>query len=106
MEVVEPVEKVRNYRDSSRSDRVTESPVGVRFKEQELGTIQTQRLKQTKLIPVSFDEQIFPEAFEHTLACIIDQVLDLSVFDERYRIDETGCSAYDPAILLKISLYA
>lgn len=63
-------------------------------------------LRQSKLIPVSLDDQIFPETFEHTLSYIIDEVLDLSVFDERYRNDETGRLAYDPAILLKIVLYA
>ena len=63
-------------------------------------------LQQSKLIPVSFDDQILPETFEHTLSYIIDEVLDLSVFDARYYNDETGRPAYDPARLLKIVLYA
>ncbi len=37
---------------------------------------------------------------------MIDKKIDLSVFDERYQNDETGAPAYDPAILLKIILYA
>lgn len=32
--------------------------------------------------------------------------VDLSVFEERYRNDETGAPAYDPATLLKIILFA
>ncbi|MEW6571033.1 MAG: transposase [Nitrospirota bacterium] len=37
---------------------------------------------------------------------MIDNEIDLSLFDERYKNDETGAPAYDPAILLKIILYA
>ena len=61
---------------------------------------------QGKFIPISFDKQILPGTFEHTLHYIIDNDLDLSVFDLRYQNDETGAPAYDPAILLKIVLYA
>ncbi len=62
--------------------------------------------KQTKLIPVSFSEQILPGTFEYTLNYLIDHEVDLSAFEARYRNDETGAPAYDPAILLKIILYA
>jgi transposase len=61
---------------------------------------------QGKFIPISFDKQILPGTFEHTLHYIIDNDLDLSVFDLRYQNDELGAPAYDPAILLKIVLYA
>lgn len=61
---------------------------------------------QTKLLPVSFARQILPGTFEYTLHYLIDHEIDLSVFDARYRNDETGAPAYDPAILLKILLYA
>ena len=61
---------------------------------------------QGKFIPISFDKQILPGTFEHTLHYIIDNDLDLSVFDLRYQNDETGAPAYDPALLLKIVLYA
>lgn len=61
---------------------------------------------QLKLLPVSFANQILPGSFEHTLSYLIDQELDISVFDERYCNDECGAPAYDPAILLKIILYA
>ena len=36
----------------------------------------------------------------------MDNEIDLSVFEERYSNDETGAPAYDPAILLKIILFA
>jgi transposase len=61
---------------------------------------------QMKLLPVSFKEQIIPGTFEYTLSELIDKEVDLTVFEERYRNDESGAPAYDPAILLKIILYA
>ena len=36
----------------------------------------------------------------------MDNRLDMSIFDERYKNDNTGAPAYDPAILLKIVIYA
>jgi transposase len=62
--------------------------------------------RQGKLIPISLDKQILPGTFEYTLNYLIDNELDLSVFDNRYCNDETGAPAYDPAILVKIILYA
>jgi transposase len=61
---------------------------------------------QAKLLPISFSRQILPGTFEHTLDYIVSHELDLSVFDARYANDDTGAPAYDPAILLKIVLYA
>jgi len=61
---------------------------------------------QDKLLPIRFSRQILPGSFEYTLCYVIDSELDLSVFDARYCNDATGAPAYDPAILLKIVLYA
>jgi transposase len=61
---------------------------------------------QKKLLAVSFEQQILPGTFEYTLHQMIEEHIDLSVFDTQYRNDETGAPAYDPAILLKIILYA
>ena len=52
-----------------------------------------------------FSKQILPGTFEYTLNYLIDNELDLSVFDSKYKNDDTGAPAYDPAILLKIVLY-
>jgi transposase len=62
--------------------------------------------RQTKMLPVRFDEQILPGTFEYTLNRLIDESIDLSVFEARYRNDDGGAPAYDPAILLKIILLA
>jgi transposase len=61
---------------------------------------------QGKFISIFFDKQILLGTFEHTLHYLIDQEMDLSIFEGRYNNDETGAPAYDPAILLKIILYA
>jgi transposase len=61
---------------------------------------------QMKLVPVSFKQQILPGTFEYTLNELIDNEFNLSVFEAQYNNDETGAPAYDPAILLKIILYA
>ena len=61
--------------------------------------------EQTKLIPICYDRQILPGTFEHTLGEVIE-LLDMSLFEDRYRNDVTGAPAYDPRILLKIVLYA
>jgi transposase len=62
--------------------------------------------RQTKMLPVSFDRQVLPGTFEYTLNYLIDEKIDLSVFEARYKNDENGAPAYDPAILLKIILFA
>jgi len=61
---------------------------------------------QGKFIPIHFDKQILRGTFDYSLHYLIDSEIDLSIFDTRYRNDETGAPAYDPAILLKIILYA
>jgi len=61
---------------------------------------------QMKMLPVSFAAQILPGTFEHTLNRLVDEEFDLAVFEARYKNDETGAPAYDPAILLKVILFA
>jgi len=60
--------------------------------------------QQSVMLPVSFDRQIQPGTFEYTLNFLIDNRLDLSIFHHKYRNEETGRPAYDPALLLKIVL--
>jgi transposase len=48
----------------------------------------------------------FPTRREYTLHYLIDNEIDLSLLDARYTNDDTGTPAYDPAVLLKIILYA
>lgn len=61
---------------------------------------------QLMILPIDFSEQILPGTLEYAINDIIDNHLDLSLFDGRYNNDEKGACAYLPAILLKIILYA
>lgn len=58
----------------------------------------------SKLLAVNFAEQIVPGSFEYAVNWLVDHQIDMDVFDARYRNDETGAAAYDPAVLLKIVL--
>ncbi|GAB2595210.1 hypothetical protein [Nitrincola alkalisediminis] len=51
---------------------------------------------QAKMIPLRFSDQIQPSTFEHKLNHVVDNDLDLSVFESRYRNDYNGEPAYDP----------
>jgi len=55
-------------------------------------------LNQTKMIPLSYADQIVEGSFEYALNEIVEEYLDLSVFEHRYHNDETGRSDYGPAI--------
>jgi transposase len=61
---------------------------------------------QTKLIPLSLTEQIQEGTFEYAINYIVDTHIDLSIFNGKFHNDDTGAPAFDPAILLKIVLYA
>jgi transposase len=62
--------------------------------------------EQSRLLPVSLKNQIQPGTIEHSINYLIDHEIDLHVFDEQYKNDEAGAPAIDPAILLKIILFA
>jgi len=62
-------------------------------------------LNQSKMIPLSYADQIVEGSFEHALNEIVEEHLDLTAFEKRYANDETGRPAYDPKVLLKVVLY-
>ena len=62
--------------------------------------------EQSRFIPVSLSEQIQPGTIEYTINYLVDNEIDLSVFHARFHNDENGAPAFDPAILLKIVLFA
>lgn len=70
------------------------------------------------LIPVEFDEQVIPGAFEHALCYLIDNAIDLEHLRNRChnevaggsRTDRTeggkrGVSAHDPACMYRMAQY-
>lgn len=59
-----------------------------------------------RFLAVDFERQLLPGSFEHALNYLIDHEIDLTGFDARYKNDETGASAYPPAMLLKVVLFA
>jgi transposase len=61
---------------------------------------------QTEMVVINFTNQLQAGTFEHAIHYLIEHRLDLSIFDGRYKNDETGRLAYDPAVLLKIILFA
>ena len=58
------------------------------------------------MLPVVLSEQIVPGSFAFALSNLVDQELDLSALDARFKNDITGASAYDPRVMLKIVLLA
>ncbi|GAA6170323.1 transposase [Sessilibacter corallicola] len=63
---------------------------------------------QDIMVVINFKEQLQAGTFEYALHYLIDNKLDLSVFYPNYQNDTEsgGRPAYDPAILLKIILFA
>jgi transposase len=57
-------------------------------------------------IAVVLEEQLQPGTFEFALAHLVDEELDLTALDAKFRNDATGASAYDPRVMLKIVLLA
>ena len=62
--------------------------------------------EQAIMVPVTLSDQLRPGTFEYAIHELVDHHIDLSPFDDRYCNDETGAPAIDPAILLKLVLFA
>ena len=61
---------------------------------------------QSSMVVINFNDQIQTGTFEHALHHLVDHKLDLSCFAADFNNDENGRPAYDPALLLKIILFA
>jgi len=61
---------------------------------------------QRLLIPVSLEEQLVPGTLEFAIHTLVENRLDMSVFDGNYQNDKTGRHAYNPKVLLKVVLLA
>jgi transposase len=60
---------------------------------------------QGLFLTINLAEQLVPGTYEYTLTRLIDNKLDLSIFDRKYNNDYTGAAAIEPRLLLKIILY-
>ena len=59
-----------------------------------------------RFLAVDMEKQLLPGSFEHAVHHLLDHEFDLSLFDARYRNDQSGASAYPPGMLLKVILCA
>ena len=71
-----------------------------------MGRFKTYDYNQMMMVPVSLENQLMPGTLESAIHYVIEERIDMSVFDARYRNDETGRKAYDPKVLLKVVLFA
>ena len=59
-----------------------------------------------RFLAVDLERQLIPGTFEHALNHLLEHEIDLSGFDARFKNDATGASAFPPAMLLKVVLFA
>jgi transposase len=59
-----------------------------------------------QFLAIDLAQQLLPGTFEHALNHLLDHAIDLSSFDARIKNDTTGATAYPPALLLKVVLFA
>ena len=62
--------------------------------------------RQNVLLTVDFEKQLVPGTLEYTIHTLVEERMDTAIFDQNYKNDDTGCTAYDQKVLLKIILYA
>ena len=60
----------------------------------------------SQFLAVDLQRQLIPGTFEHALNHLLDHEIDLTGFDARFKNDVTGASAFPPAMLLKVILFA
>ena len=61
---------------------------------------------QLQMVPVSLEDQLMPGSLEYAIHYLVEERLDLTIFDKRFCNDQTGSTAYNPKVLLKVVLLA
>ena len=61
---------------------------------------------QLVMIPISLEDQLEPGTLEYSINELVEKNIDLSVFEGRYQNDDTGATAINPKVLLKVILFA
>ncbi len=56
------------------------------------------------MVPVNLQDQLVPGSFEFAIHYLVDNAVDFSGFEARFRNDEEGRPGYDPRLLLKVVL--
>jgi transposase len=60
---------------------------------------------QLMMVPVSLEDQLMPGTLEYAIHHVVEERLDLRIFDGRYSNDETGRKAIAPEVLIKVVLF-
>ena len=71
-----------------------------------MAKFKTYDYRQMVLLPVSLEDQLMSGTLEFAIHTLVEKRLDMSIFQSKYRNDETGRATYDPKILLKVVLLA
>lgn len=71
-----------------------------------MATYRDRSREQAFMLPVHLGDQLQHRTFEHTIDYLVDNEIDLSILESCYDNDETGVPAYDPAVRLKVVLFA
>ena len=59
---------------------------------------------QSVLLPVNLEDQLMPGTLEFAIHTLVEERMEMRVFEQKYKNEETGRRAYDPKILLKVVL--
>lgn len=71
-----------------------------------MAKFRTPDLRQRVMIPISLSDQIAPSTLEYAIHELVENRLDFSPLNARFKNDEEGRPAIDPKILLKVALLA
>ena len=61
---------------------------------------------QMVMIPITLKEQLEPGTLEYAIHELVENKIDTTIFEDRFKNDDTGAPAFAPKILLKIVLFA
>lgn len=62
--------------------------------------------RQSSMVVINYEDQLQQGTFEYAIHYLIENRISTSIFHDAYENDSNGRPAYDPAILLKIVLFA
>jgi len=64
----------------------------------------TYNYDQTMMVPVSLTGQLMIGTLEYAIHHLVENRINMSIFESHYKNDETGSPAHDPKLLLKVIL--
>jgi len=59
---------------------------------------------QLLMVPVSLEDQLVPGTLEYAIHHLLEERVDTTIFHDKYQNEDTGRTAYDPKMLLKVVL--